>query len=663
MKKIIVIAATVFVITAGVSAQQAPPPAPQDTKELADAKYTNESVARLSFVDGKAFVQRASDLGYENGALNMPISEGDRIGTSEGRVEVHFGKANYLRLDNDTKVDILNLPKKDDDIARIRVWSGDVFLVVGTLKKEKSIEVHTADSSFYVLDRGVYRIGVRENRDTVIEVHKGLIEAAGEEGSTLLKGSQRLVISEGRFASKPSSFIAVANDGFDKFNEARGAVTGREYAGGNLPEELSDYEADLDEYGEWNYVAPYGNVWVPNAVDDGWRPYYDGRWVWLPLSGWTWWPYEPWGWPTFHYGRWHWGFDLGWYWIPLDVWGPAWVSWWWNSYYFAWSPISYWGYPGILLGGVYYTDYYGDYYPYNSQSLTVVRRDSLRDPHIASSALSRDSLTTLDKMSLTSRTPDIRPAGTKISVQPLDGNRVLLQKDDRPAGRPDAARTTSENPRTIRRPDDPGKARGTERDAARTADSPRTVRNPDTKGTERPQGARSPETEKTPASIKKPGSGEREIREMSSASAAGPAAASVYRSDPSISGTASQTRVTRSFSGYPSSPNIKRPANYGDSGRARSRAYAGPYSRRPSVGSSSSSISRPSTGRTSGSSSGSSRARVGSSSSRGSSGASRSPSSRSSGSSSRGSSSGSSSRGSSSSSGSRGSSGGGTHKK
>lgn len=661
MKRTIVIAAVVLAVAVGVSAQQAPPPAPQDTKELADAKYTNESVARLSFVDGKAFVQRASDLGFENGALNMPVSEGDRIGTSEGRVEVHFGKANYLRLDNDTKVDILNLPKKDDDIARIRVWSGDVFLVVGTLKKEKSIEIHTADSSFYVLDRGVYRIGVRENRDTVIEVHTGLIEAAGEEGSTLLKGSQRLVVSEGRFASKPSSFIAVANDGFDKFNEARGAVTGREYAGGNLPEELSDYEADLDESGEWTYVAPYGNVWVPNAVDDGWRPYYDGRWVWLPMSGWTWWPYEPWGWPTFHYGRWHWGLGLGWYWIPMDVWGPAWVSWWWDSYYFAWSPISYWGYPGILLGGVYYTDYYGTYYPYDSQSLTVVRRDSLRDPHIASSALSRDSIRTLDKMSLTSRTPDVRPAGTKISVQPLDRDRVLLRNDDRKTGLRndgtagqtgtgrDAART-ADSPRTVRRPDDPDRARGTEREAG-----------------SKPQGAKSPGTDKSPAPAKKPGgSGEREIHEMSAAPAAGPAAASVYRSDPSISGTTSQARVTRSFSGYPSSPSITRPASYGDNGRARARSYTGPYSRPSSGGSSSSSVSRPSTGRASGSSGGTSRTRMGSSSpsrSSGSGGASRSSSSRSSGSSSRGSSSGSSSRGSSSSSGSRGSSSGGTHKK
>jgi hypothetical protein len=73
-------------------------------------------------------------------------------------------------------------------------------------------------------------VDVRENKETSVQVYKGLIEAAGEEGSTLLKDSQKLEISEGRFAAKPSTFIAVADDAFDKFIASRTSVTGREYA-------------------------------------------------------------------------------------------------------------------------------------------------------------------------------------------------------------------------------------------------------------------------------------------------------------------------------------------------------------------------------------------------------------------------------------------------
>ncbi|RPI98679.1 MAG: hypothetical protein EHM31_11480, partial [Candidatus Aminicenantes bacterium] len=68
MKKTLIIAAAILLNAAGVYAQEVQAPSPQNTQEIKDAKYTNESIARLSFVEGKVFVQRASDLGFEEGA-------------------------------------------------------------------------------------------------------------------------------------------------------------------------------------------------------------------------------------------------------------------------------------------------------------------------------------------------------------------------------------------------------------------------------------------------------------------------------------------------------------------------------------------------------------------------------------------------------------------
>ncbi len=653
-KHLALIAAGILLVAAGAFAQetqQATPqvPTPQNTQEIKDAKYTNDSVGRLSFIEGKGFVQRASDLGYEEAALNMPISEGDRIGTSEGRLEIHFGRGNYIRLDENSKVDILNLPKKEDDVARIRVWSGNVYLIVGTLKKEKAIELHTADSSFYVLDRGVYRVNVRENKDTEILVYQGLIEVAGEDGSTLLKAAQKLEISEGRLASKPSSFIAVADDAFDKFNASRASVTGREYAKGKLPEELSDYEGDLDNNGHWTYLAPYGNVWIPNGVDQDWRPYYNGRWSWLPLSGWTWWPYEPWGWATFHYGRWHWGLDLGWYWIPMTMWGPAWVDWWWDDFYFGWAPLSYWGYPGVIMDGMYYGHYYGGYYPYGSRALTVVRRDHLKDPHISANALRGDQLKGLTRMSLTSRSLSLRPAGTKISVEPINGNRVMLRNDrstgfaraggGTASGTASPAGTTgTTGPRAIRKPDAPASGSQGQGSKGGTTAKPASVKSPD-------KGGRSSGSS---GSTRSGSSGGRNIRKRDDSPATSESSVGSYRSDPSISGTSSRVGSTRTAYGYPSSPSIKAPSSFGDGGTGRSRTYGGPTSR-PYSGSYTGRSS--SSGRSSGTSGRSSGSRSGSSSGRSSGSSSRGSSSRSSGSSSRG----------SSSSGSHG--GGGVHRK
>jgi hypothetical protein len=42
-----------------------------------ESEYTNDSFARLSFLTGNAYIQRAADLGYEDAVVNIPITEGD----------------------------------------------------------------------------------------------------------------------------------------------------------------------------------------------------------------------------------------------------------------------------------------------------------------------------------------------------------------------------------------------------------------------------------------------------------------------------------------------------------------------------------------------------------------------------------------------------------
>ncbi|MCJ7612067.1 MAG: FecR family protein, partial [Candidatus Aminicenantes bacterium] len=290
-----------------------------------ETKYTSESVARLSYLDGKAYLQRASDLGYEEVTLNMPVTEGDRLSASEGRVEVYLGRGSYLRLDQNTKVDVLNLPKKGYDRIRLRVWAGNIYLNINGLVKEKSTEVHTSDVSMYVLEKGLYRVDVQENDGTEIMVFTGLVEAAGEEGSNMINAGQRAVVAGGRFTSRPGRFVAAADDSFGQWNESRDLLVRKEIAQAHLPADLEDYEYELGQYGRWADLPPYGAVWTPLNMGAGWRPYYYGRWVWLPLCGWTWMSYDPWGWAPYHYGRWGWDPVMGWYWIPTSIWGPAWV--------------------------------------------------------------------------------------------------------------------------------------------------------------------------------------------------------------------------------------------------------------------------------------------------------------------------------------------------
>jgi hypothetical protein len=300
------------------------------------------------------------------------------------------------------------------------------------MEKEKDIEVHSSDVSVYVLDTGLYRIDVRPNAETEVFVFSGLVEAAGETGSVLIKDEQRVEATAGHFTSRPTAFFAVADDSFDRWSEDRDAQIRKHLAKRYLPEELEDYEYELREYGEWIYVFPYGLVWVPMDIDPYWRPYHYGRWMWVPICGWTWIPYEPWGWATHHYGWWHWHAAYGWYWIPGSVWSPGWVSWYWGPDYIGWAPRSYWGYPGVVINNLYYDRYSGQYYPQASRALTVIHKNQLKARNVSKIALSQNSIQKLGKFNLSNQTPTLRPAGSTVDIQKLDGKRVFLKKKDSP---------------------------------------------------------------------------------------------------------------------------------------------------------------------------------------------------------------------------------------
>lgn len=395
-----------------------------------EVQYNNYTFARLSFVQGKTYIQKADEMGVEEGQLNMPLAEGDRIGTTDGRAEVYLGRKNYVRLDDNTKIDFLNLPKRGYDHVRIRVWSGHVYFDVDFLEKEKNIEIHTSDVSLYVLSEGLYRVDVRENGETEVLVFNGLLEAAGSSGSLLIKDEQRLEVSEGRFVSKPTQFFAAAEDSFDKWCQYRNSLVNRRMSTTYLPEELEDFEHELNAYGYWAYVEPYGYVWVPRDVGQDWRPYYNGRWLWLQPCGWTWLPFEPWGWCTFHYGRWHWSPYHHWYWIPSTMWGPGWVSWYGGYGYYGWAPLSWYGYPGVVIGNRYNPRYQGRIYPPNSRALTVIRKNNIQSGSISKNALKHDEISKLGTLNVLSSNPNIRPSRGAASIERIGDKTYLLRNPE-----------------------------------------------------------------------------------------------------------------------------------------------------------------------------------------------------------------------------------------
>lgn len=394
--------------------------------------YYSYSFARLSYVQGDVFVERGEDLGLEEGVVNLVLVEGDKLSTNQGRAEVHLGRHNFLRANQFTQIDFVRLPREGDDLIELHLLTGEIFLRVNFLDREKDIEIHTPDGSFYMLKEGLYRLCVRENRETELHVFEGAAEVAGEENSLLIRDEEQITIANGYFQSDPVFFNASYGDDFASWSRSRDMQVNRIVVRRYLPVELYEYEVELASYGYWIYERPYGYVWIPYVHHDHWRPYFHGRWVWYPLIGWNWVSHEPWGWCVYHYGRWHWRVGLGWYWIPSRYWGPAWVHWHWGYDYVGWCPLSYYGYPVVIINNHFYGHYYDRYYPLHSRALTVVHKSQLQAPRISSVALSQSKVVKLGRISLSSQQPPIKPLVSRSAV----AKSVTAQGLSRPSLRP-----------------------------------------------------------------------------------------------------------------------------------------------------------------------------------------------------------------------------------
>ena len=261
-----------------------------DTENTAsEAKYyDNAKVIRIKNVEGEGFVQRSYDEGYEEATPNLPLFEKDTVGTTAGRLGIYLGRLNYLRLDSDTMVELLNIPqlRKTDLIARVE--KGAIYLDIENLDNEKSIEIQTPDCGIFLLDKGIYRINVDENSLTEVYVMEGIAEVAGQENSRNVRENQKIVMSRGKLEERPYYFYASEKDDFDRWNETQNREQGYARYGTSryLQSGYEDYEYEMSRSGRWSYMSDFNSyVWTPYYSNANWMPYANGRWVYNPYYG------------------------------------------------------------------------------------------------------------------------------------------------------------------------------------------------------------------------------------------------------------------------------------------------------------------------------------------------------------------------------------------
>ncbi len=305
----------------------------QETDEL------GRGVARLSVINGDVSVRRGDSGDWVAGAVNAPLVAEDSVYTGAGsRAEIQLDWANVVRLAANTEI---RLSELETGQYQIQLARGTITYSVLD-DNDAEVEIATPNVSVRPLKKGRYRVTVRPEETTEVTVRKGQAEIYTPQGVEYLRGGKTMIV-RGPIGNPEFRIVAaIPKDRWDRWNEERDKQLRRTRAYQYVSRDIYGAE-DLDVYGRWVYVPPYGWVWDPD-VAPGWAPYRYGRWSWIDYYGWTWISYDPWGWAPYHWGRWFWDGPYGWVWWPGGIgihhyWRPALVA------FFGWN-----GYSGFHFG-------------------------------------------------------------------------------------------------------------------------------------------------------------------------------------------------------------------------------------------------------------------------------------------------------------------------
>jgi hypothetical protein len=283
-----------------------------------DEKTLQLTPARVGYVEGDVSFWRPGAGDWEAASVNIPLAAGDALATREGRFELQIGPQDFLRAADQTQ---LTVKSQEPDFLQIEVNQGSVVLDLRQLPAGHVVQITTPQGAMTARANGFYRVDVGgdSTRLTVRRAGRASLAPAGGQAVQVATGES--VTVTGGAVGQLNVVAAPAFDDWDRWNYARADAVLAAPRSAAVSSEIYG-AADLDRYGSWRSVPPYGRVWVPYSVPVGWAPYSDGRWLWDPVYGYSWVDYAPWGWAPYHYGRWI--YTGYWAWAPGPVvFGPV----------------------------------------------------------------------------------------------------------------------------------------------------------------------------------------------------------------------------------------------------------------------------------------------------------------------------------------------------
>jgi hypothetical protein len=352
---------------------------------------------RISLIEGDVQMKtpEAGDWGFAS--TNIPLAEGDQVWIPQGgRAELQLNTGTYIRLDENTALQILSM---DKDSSQFYLSQGNAYFYYDA-PRGSVIQVDTPDASTRAFDRAIFRIDMSDQYQyTDVAVYKGYVETENRVGKTEINAGQ--MVSLGQNTNGEVAPMGPSDD-WETWNKTRNdrIFARRGESSSYLPAELSAYSYDFDNSGRWVQVPDYGYVWTPMVgIGASWSPYRDGRWIWRG-GDYVWVAYEPWGWVPYHYGRWSFIVSIGWFWVPPIAsevyWSPGYVGWVRTANYVAWVPLA----PGEI--------YYGrGYYGRNSVNITNININKLNITNVYKNVYVNNGVTVVNRNTFATASPRI----------------------------------------------------------------------------------------------------------------------------------------------------------------------------------------------------------------------------------------------------------------
>ena len=283
-----------------------------DYSDVAQADVV-QTVARISHVQGNASYARGDDPeNWQPADVNIPMTLGDRVYTDrKSRLELQVHGGDIIWLGSQTDLTALNLT---DDTKQFALKSGIGTFSIRRLDENDTWEVDTPNSSVTFDQPGTYRVDVDADGNTRVSVQRGAATVAAGGGQIALSSGEAMAI-DGIDSPRYDVLAVSSQDAWDRWVGDRSGRYQHSPSARFVSADIGGAD-DLDEYGTWQSIPEYGNVWSPSRVDTGWAPYRQGHWGWQDPWGWTWISVEPWGWAPYHYGRWV-NSSSRWFWVPV----------------------------------------------------------------------------------------------------------------------------------------------------------------------------------------------------------------------------------------------------------------------------------------------------------------------------------------------------------